>query len=353
MFKPVHIPYPKIKQFRHVIRDVRTARDLVENQDLKDWKRIRLYPTYTFVGTVKLHGTNSSVGYHRASQTFWTQSRNRILNAKNDNAGFHAFCISKKDVFLEMFDIMYAHTAVDKNDIVVFWGEWCGKGIQKDLIINTLDRRFFVFDVAHVSPNHEEKEFQNCKILQWFSYTSLRALNFTKWAIHHIYTIHNYKMFTMDIDFNSPETARERLLEYTQEVCRECPVGHAFDAKGPGEGIVWKCKKYAFKTKGPELTSTRSKTEIGTNPETMKNVHEFIERTITQRRLEQGVDLLFTKQNKVPEKKDVRALMQWIWQDIVKEEGDILEMHQWTHKHIRPHMNHKIRIWFFHQLDFM
>lgn len=48
---PAHIPFPEIQQFRNTIKLVR---ERAEHDGVP-------LPTLTFVGSVKLHGTNSSV----------------------------------------------------------------------------------------------------------------------------------------------------------------------------------------------------------------------------------------------------------------------------------------------------
>ena len=99
-----------------------------------------------FRGTVKLHGTNSSVTC--TSEELLPQSRNRRLSLKDDNAGFAAFILDKVEskVVRELEDVIRSDENVRDDVPVTIYGEWIGPGIQNGVAITKLaDRRWVVF----------------------------------------------------------------------------------------------------------------------------------------------------------------------------------------------------------------
>jgi len=151
-------------------------------------------PILTFKGSVKLHGTFSSVCYNEISGV-WYQSKKEVITpipeilykisfddetnviveneedklkfSKNilgikklethDNAGFAWFAESKKQVFIDLIKSLASYSDIDlKENTIMLCMEWCGKGIQKNVGISKLDKSAFIFSQAKVSPFNEE-----------------------------------------------------------------------------------------------------------------------------------------------------------------------------------------------------
>ena len=66
---PDHIPFPEIQQFRNTVRTVRERAEY-DGTPL---------PTLTFIGSVKLHGTNSSVVFPLEGGHY-CQSRTQVIS---------------------------------------------------------------------------------------------------------------------------------------------------------------------------------------------------------------------------------------------------------------------------------
>jgi len=92
-----HTACPKIHQLRNVIENVTHEVQYVgsgeEGKAIYNLSAPK--PTLTFKGTVKLHGTNSSICLN-ATDGFWVQSRQNIITIENDNADFAAFAEKNK-----------------------------------------------------------------------------------------------------------------------------------------------------------------------------------------------------------------------------------------------------------------
>ena len=54
-------------------------------------------------GTVKIHGTNSAIGYDIQTKELFVQSRNNIITVEKDNAGFATWVHSKREEFKNLF----------------------------------------------------------------------------------------------------------------------------------------------------------------------------------------------------------------------------------------------------------
>ena len=120
---PQHIPFPDIQQFRNTIR---TVRERAEHDGVP-------LPTLTFVGSVKLHGTNASIVFP-ATDPFYVQSRSQIITPENDNAGFAKYVQEHQRRF-ELLAKDLENSAPGADGFVVY-GEWCGQGIQKGVAIS-------------------------------------------------------------------------------------------------------------------------------------------------------------------------------------------------------------------------
>ena len=123
--------YPSIGQFRHTIKEVRERHDFAEVDENGDavYRHLTDYPVLQFQGTVKLHGCNAGIIRYR-NGTYQFQSRERILTIESDNYGFMNAMISKD--LSSLFDRFAC------NSYVAIYGEWCGKGIQKGVAIDSL-----------------------------------------------------------------------------------------------------------------------------------------------------------------------------------------------------------------------
>lgn len=127
------IPFPSIEQFRNTIHDIQT-----ENKD---------QDILTFTGTIKLHGANAGISYCKETNTYCTQSRKKLIDVESDNYNFAKFTQKYKDNIIKLFDQIYSLESVRNTDTVIFFREWCGKGIQQNVGIAELDKMFVIFDI--------------------------------------------------------------------------------------------------------------------------------------------------------------------------------------------------------------
>lgn len=293
--------FSSIEQFRHVVKYVRKKFNWLEEPT----------PTLTFIGTVKLHGTNAGIRFQDGK--FIAQSRKNPLSIEEDNYGFAAFVqeIPFDELFTSIFNEFYP-----KQNITIF-GEWIGEGIQKNVAISQLSKQFVIFGAW----DHDSETY---------------IPNNPAWRLpeYGIYNILDIDPFTLSIDFNRPEDALKTLEEITLSVEEECPWGKHFNISGIGEGVVWTCLEHPedsdlwFKVKGDKHgnkgnTKKLKRSVANIEPEKLNTIREVVEYVLPEWRLQQGLTEL-KEQGLDLEMPNLGVYLKWIGQDVKKEEMDTI-----------------------------
>lgn len=313
--------YPSIEQFRNVVRNVRQWAKH-NNEPL---------PKIEFTGTVKLHGTNAAIVYDPATQEIQCQSRNNFITVDNDNAGFAAWVEERKYDLLLTLENRFGHL----ESPVYIYGEFCGGNIQKGVGINGLEKMFVIFNLTSDD--------------EWNLTVSNATLGELT-EIKGIYVVLDFKCFDEVIDFSNPEASVQRLQDLTLSVENECPVARSFGVEnGVGEGIVWfgrlpTGELLRFKVKGEKHSVTKVKKLASVDIEKVESVNEFIDKVVTENRLEQGLREVFGDNE--PDIKQTGAFLKWVGNDVFKEELDTLEESGLTRKDVGGKIADKARQWF-------
>ncbi len=294
-------------------------------------------PTLTFEGTVKIHGCCSSVRLEGGTRS--PQSRNNDISIENDNYGFARFISeTPDDAFLTLKDLF--------GDNVVVHGEWAGKGIQDTVAVSQLEKMWVIFAVQRITPDGDEEK--------WIS---LKDKDLTTLNHNRIYSIRQFGVETVDIDFEKPAEATNKINELSLAVESECPVGKFFGISGIGEGRVWRCvtegwesSKFVFKVKGQAHSKSKVKKLANVDVEKMKSIEDFVELTVDEGRLQQGYDLLKNQHTTIDEKL-TGDFLRWIVNDIKKEESDTMISNGLSEKETNPAISKKARRWFFEKIN--
>jgi len=338
------IAFPSIESFRHTIKHVN---DCAQYKGLdEDGNAIidvlASAPTIEFTGTVKLHGTNAGIAWDGTE--LWAQSRKNVITPEKDNAGFAFFVRSNKSMFITMMKyIKQEYNIADGNTIVVY-GEWCGKGIQKGVAINALDKMFVVFKIKIATPSYADANY-------WLTYNSMDIIGSVTQEHNYMYKsrmyfIDQFPTYKTTIDFNHPELVQDKLIDLTMAVEAECPVGKYFGVSGVGEGIVWSAGDRIFKVKGEKHSVTKVKKLASVDIEKVNSINEFVEYAITDKRLEQAIQEVFTSQGLEPSKKGISAFLSWVSKDVIKEEIDTLASNGLEPKEVNGAISKRAVKWF-------
>jgi hypothetical protein len=196
---------------------------------------------------------------------------------------------------------------------------------------------------------------------------------------HRIYNVANCKTYEVEIDFRvNTAAAYDRMLQYTAEVCEECPFGADFvdsvggRISGPGEGIVWTMvrtpymeedEEHAFddtllcnfKTKGKfdTVNNTTVKPQQSNVPSTLLDAAaDFAEYALGERRFEQGIEYLEGEQARKGEPragynvKLTGAFIEWVAADAMKEEAHEMEQRGIPQKLAKAELVRRAKQWY-------
>lgn len=341
------IKFPKIPQFRNVVKGVReraTFGGIDENGNvirIRDAKQ----PKLKFKGTVKLHGTNAGIAYD--SRGLRVQSRERIITPLDDNYGFARYVSENYDVFMGIIKTYIDDYRIDiDNNTIVLYGEWAGKGIQSGVAISQMDKSFFGFGVR-VKPivdgdfndsDDEERKHPS----MWLPIEGIDN------SSHRIFNVNQFKQYDIEIDFDFAQQALIRFNEIVDEVEAECPIAKAFGFVGIGEGVVWSIlydgQYFMFKTKGEKHSKSKVKRVRTVDPQKMKSTSEFVEMVITEDRVRQGIENGAMGNT---EMKSIGLVLKWVMRDVSTEESDTLEASGLTMKDVNGQMVGAIKKIFF------
>jgi hypothetical protein len=341
------IKFPSIEQFRTVVSNINRRYNFVgldENGEaIYDPSLPK--PVITFKGTVKLHGTNAAVSFN-PQDGFWVQSRENIITPEKDNAGFAFFAENNKHAFMRLVHDVSVNEDLDvhKNTITIY-GEWAGANIQKGVGICNIPKSFFIFGVKITPHTNTEEELKE-NPAYWVSHSNLSYEN------HNIYNIEDFQTYEIEIDFNMPQLAQNKLAELTIAVEEECPVAKEFGYSGIGEGIVWSCEYqgvvHRFKVKGEKHSSSKVKTLAAVDTEKLNSIKEFVDYAVSESRFNQALENVFPNSEPIDVKK-MGDVIRWVVNDIIKEESDTMIDNQLEPKDINKYISAKVREMFFKQ----
>lgn len=342
------IKFPSIEQYRNVIRSVQQFAQFVglDGEGLPIYNKTASLPTLKFIGTVKLHGTNAGIIKNVATDELSFQSRERELTLTDDNAGF-ASAMHLKATELNQLIAALLDQVDHKPDHVAVFGEWCGGSIQKGVALSNLAKMFVVFKIKFLYADESENVWLDLKHIKEFSSPACG-----------IYNIFMFPSFEIDIDFEHPEEAQNKMIEITNQVEIECPVGKYFDVSGVGEGVVWSpadtnfsSSKFWFKVKGEKHSSSKVKTLAAIDIESVRAINDFVELSVTDMRLEQGLNNLVNEQQKLFDMTSMGDFIRWVFNDVVKEEHDTLVGNGFDPKKLGGPIANKARKWYINKLN--
>lgn len=340
-------PYPSIGVFRNAIYNVtNTARffGLDANGEPIFNAGVKL-PVLTYIGTVKMHGTNAAIIVDRVNDVIRYQSRERIITPISDNFGFATFCSTKQKEICDMVSHI-------EGDVIAIYGEWCGSSIQKGVALSQLEKMFVIFDIRVINgvASGDKELFEK----RWLTIDERKDI---KSVENKIFNVLDYETFTIDIDYEDPKQSQNVLIEKTIGIEDMCPVGKSFGVEGVGEGTVLKCitpgyedDKYWFKSKGEKHSVTKVKTLAAVDIEKVNSIKEFVDSVVTENRLEQGFAKL-TEMGHEPTSKSTGVFLNWVKDDVIKEEIDTIVGNGLEAKDVAGQITVVARKWFFTKLD--
>ena len=123
-----------------------------------------------------------------------------------------------------------------------------------------------------------------------------------------------------------------------------------------GEGVVWSAELspgevVRFKVKGEKHSSSKVKTLAAVDIEKLNNINEFVNYVVTENRLNQGIEQVFTSTGRGLDIKLTGEFVKWVTSDIAKEEIDTLVGNGLEFKDVMGNCSKKVASWFKSYLD--
>lgn len=343
--------FPSIRQYRHVIKTVQLRTNYAgEDENGKAIYIPRKQPTLKFRGTVKLHGTNAAIVQNFDTDGGYEiryQSRHNELTLEEDNAGFCAYMKKHEDTVHELLRRVGEISGDPFAEKAIF-GELAGAGTVKGkrTAVSHLDKFFSIFKIKIGNEWQDLEKFRDIEFPEVRIFNNLR---FGCWEI--------------PIDFERPYETQNVLADLTLKVEEQCPAGHHFGVDGTGEGIVWECIEPGwdasvgldpsllwFKVKGEKHSVTRVRTLAQVDVEVLRKISDFVDATVTEPRLEQGLQVLVQEQHKPFDKTTTADFIRWLYNDILKEEADTIAASELDPKKLGSPIANKARKWFMEKL---
>lgn len=296
------------------------------------------YHKVNLIGTVKIHGTNSSVGLDLKDNSLFCQSRNRVLSLDDDNYNFVKYVEGNKSEFLKIFDEIKNKINTENYDSIIIYGELAGKGIQNKVAVSEVERFFAPFSVRGV--NKDTVDILDVKL------EINESIRF--------YPIETFGVYNVELDLDNVHLAQQEIKDITIAIENECPVGKYFGISGIGEGVVFtdETKNYSFKSKGEKHSVSKVKTIANVDVEKIKKIQDFIEYSVTENRLNQGIEYL-KEMNKELDISSIGDFLRWLANDVLKEEQDVITENGLDNdlKSIMKSISNKGRKWFMDKIN--
>jgi len=334
-------PFTHIDAFYQVSRYItklNKSEAVPESQKIKE--------PISFRGTIKLHGTNSSVRHTKDGELI-AQSRTRVITPVSDNAGFAFFVEKKKDSILEICKIVRDSYGIDPSNDLIIYGEWIGPGVQKGMAINQLPEKQWVLFSFKVIDGEKE------------NYIDIKPSFEEKFKKDNIFSVFDIPQWNITVDFEnveSKENAVNQFTKLTDEVEKECPWAKQWNISGLGEGIVWQPigkfwgdSNLFFKTKGEKHKNTSPKEhKEQLNPEILSTIEEFVKFALTPNRLNQGIDAIKEAGHSL-ELSSTGHYLKWVGNDVARECCLELEDNKLEWSQVAKAVNENARK-YFHQM---
>lgn len=307
-------------------------RNFIKTMQYLGWRKINL------IGTVKIHGTNSSVGLDLKDNSLFYQSRNRVLSLDDDNYDFAKYIEDNKSEFLKIFDEIKNKINTEKYDSIIIYGELAGKGIQNKVAVSQIDRFFAPFSIVGVNKDTVDELDVKLSINE-----SIR-----------FYPVETFGIYNVQLDLDNVHLSQQEIKDLTISVENECPVGKYFGVSGTGEGIVFtdETKQYSFKSKGEKHSVSKVKVIANVDIEKINKIKDFVDYSVTENRLNQGIEYL-KEMNKELDISSMGDFLRWLANDVLKEEQDVVSENGLDNdlKAIMKSVSSKGRKWFMDKID--
>ncbi len=254
------IDFGSIEQFRTTVKNITHQAQYVETTpDGPVFDKSVKLPILTAVFSEKIHGTQGAVSYLNGE--LQVQSRKNIITPLKDNAGCATFVHKNKEAFTKIIIDLIQEYNINSDKIVTVYFEFAGGSIQKSSACTGLDKRAIIFQHFKVSSSDSEKAAKDGAV--WLETKAKEK--YVDAPKNNIFNIMNLNHGTIEVDFNRPSFAQNKMIEMVNKIEKESKVGKIFGKDGNvGEGFVftvfYKDSLQRWKVKGEKHSKSKVKT---------------------------------------------------------------------------------------------
>jgi len=384
------MPWPEIEGFHNIRKFIRV--------DPGEWwhKRELLAGTsvVSYKAKVKLHGTNAAVRID-SNGNVTAQSRTNIITPESDNAGFARWVKANEAEWKKTAAVPTKDNPADHYLNMVFFGEWIGPGIQKNVAVSEIPKKCFaVFAMKILGKTDEEEqlfEVEPKRIEMYLGKSGIKFACAVETNLPDVYVLpwyqgslmdsaeqDNEKFFdrTIDIDWKQSDEDLSKTIapinDWVMAIEANDPWVEAnFGVKGTGEGLVFypvskphlgfeHFTNLCFKAKGEKHKNIATAKAVQVSAEAAASIDAFVSMVLTPARLEQGarailgehkhedaLQCLFCTTGALTyDMKNTGKFVTWVSADVEKETQDELAASGLTFKQVQKAISDKARAWY-------
>jgi len=295
---------------------------------------------------IKLHGTNAGIRLvDRVSVR--AQKRSSDIWPDSDNAGFARW----------VHDNVNRRYTPLKNDGTVFFGEWAGKGVQKEDAVSQCPKGFYIFSVRL----NTGKEICDPEMIQ-----ELVNVCFEKETADLFHIVPWFYSDHMEFDATNHKEAQafiDGLVADVDKIGEQDPyILEVHGVDGSGEGLVGYVLEmdtfegpveeeflydYLFKVKTTSHMVQKQKNRANIGVEKPEGVDDFVETFVTEPRCEQ----MLAQIGGVPDRKRTGEFLKAIMSDIHKESQNEIVIADFEFKDAAKYVQNAAKTWWFKKCD--
>jgi len=335
-----HVPWTDIEAFHNVRKNVLRYPELLGSSNIVRYR-----------AKVKLHGTNAGIRID-PNGTVTAFSRTNVITPTSDNVGFAAWVKNTIEPYVNVDRLARP---------VVFYGEWCGPGIQKGVAVNQIPQRTFaVFAARYVDyVEGDDTLLSQPQALEALFQTVVRGLCDASVKIIPWDSDESY-----DIDWSLPSEQLQPVLDRINDRVAQVEAcdpwtKQTFGIEGTGEGLVFypvdeahggyrNFSNLCFKAKGDKHKVVAKERPAQLDPAVAQGLDDFSQMVLTPARLEQGVRAVNSGELQF-ELRNVGAFLAWISKDIIKETTAQMEASGLDQKKAVQACSNRARAWYLEQ----
>lgn len=331
--------WPEIGNFHTLRKYIKSAPELLGEQGSK----------VTYRCKVKLHGTNAAVQVC-ADGTVKAQSRTNIIDSKTDNCGFARW--------VESQEAEWSKLRREGQDLI-FFGEWCGSGIQKGAAVSDIGKKVFAIFALVVRKGEVVESFVTEPSGIWYY---LKDRTYKPFPLKDVYVLEWYGDSVESTEYlvdwsASAEDLQPVLTKINAavEVVEKCDpwVKETFGVEGIGEGLVFypygldytNFTNLVFKAKGEQHKVVNTKAPAQADAEVVNSAKEFANLVLTEARLDQGARAV-GGDTPTYDMKVIGKFLDWVSKDVKKETAAELEASKLTWEQVSKVVTTQARQWY-------